>query len=201
MKTNDLFCEERLMNMRWLVRGILTGLFLIFLSVSFVHPAMGKGTIELGGNVYYISSWFSQDGNLLSSVNYFLITPRVGFSKTGIIEIEPELILGRAGDDNPDFSYIFGGIMNFDYNFKTSGSIKPFLFAGTGFLRYSSERRGNIKTSLILPDLGGGARIFMTEKSALRLEVFYQNMSNYLGYEGLNATNFGFRGGFSVFLK
>ncbi|HEX9916250.1 MAG TPA: hypothetical protein VGB16_00805, partial [candidate division Zixibacteria bacterium] len=162
-----------------------------------------KGATEIGGNLFFISSSLSYQGHSDGSVSFFLLAPRFGFFKTDNFEVEPQLLYGRVSE-NPEYgsSYSFsacGGILSFSYNFKTSSNIVPFLFAGVGFLSYSGG--GDSQLSAIAPDAGIGMKSFISDKGALRLELFYQNMANYMGIEDLLASNFGFRGGFSVFLK
>ncbi len=189
---------------KWFGGSVFVLMSLIICSSTvFGQANIGKGAIEIGGNVFFISSSLSYEGHSEGSVSYFLLAPRFGFFKTDNFEIEPQLLYGRVSEDPEyDSSYsfsVYGGIFSFSYNFKTSSNIVPFVFAGVGFLGYSGE--GDFQSSAIAPDAGVGMKSFISQKGALRLELFYQNMTNYMGIQDLKASNFGFRGGFSVFLK
>jgi len=189
---------------KWFKSFVFLLMFLVICSSTvFGQGSIEKKTTEIGGNLFFISSSLSYQGHSEGSVSFFLLAPRFGFFKTDNFEVEPQLLYGRVSE-NPKYgsSYSFsayGGILSFSYNFKTSSNMVTFLFVGVGFLGYSGD--GDFQSSAIAPDAGIGMKSFISDKSALRLELFYQNMTNYMGIEDLQASNFGFRGGFSVFLK
>ncbi len=59
----------------------------------------------------------------------------------------------------------------------------------------------DLKTTMIFPSFSAGIKTFLTEKGALRSEIFYQRWTNTAGIEDLTTDNFGINTGLSVFLK
>ena len=187
------------------------GLFSFLILFSIVPSAnlfgqvnIGRGSIELSGSFSLISSSFSYPsywGESESRTYHFQLTPSVGFFVTDNLEIEPQFLYERISEDGEGYSYsssVYGGMLSLSYNFRIrSEAAMPFLFVGAGFLGYS----GGDTYSAIAPDMGIGIKSFINKSSALRMEFFYQRMTNYSGWEDLEASSIGFRGGFSVFLK
>ncbi len=178
--------------------------FLAF-STCFAQTKTAKGKIELGGNVSFSHNSFSLDGSGQGSMSTFTLFPRVGYFIINKLELEPQLMIQsvtispEGGESHTQA--IYGGILSVSYNFESSSNLVPFVFGGIGFLGNSFTGATDLKTSLILPSVGGGLKIFLTEKGVLRTEAFYQRTTNSSGEDKLTDNGFGISLGLSVFLK
>lgn len=110
------------------------------------------------------------------------------------------ITLSPEGGDSHTASN-FGGILSVSYNFESASNLVPFVFGGIGFLSNSETHATGLKTSMILPSVGGGLKIFISEKGVLRTEAFYQRTTNSGGEDKLTDNGFGISLGLSVFLR
>jgi hypothetical protein len=173
--------------------------------LSFASSAGEKtaeGRTELGGDFHFISS--SYEG---ASITSLALTPRIGLFVSPGVAFEPKLLLVHQ-TINPDRggSYSatdFGTILNVAYHFEGRGESDyvPFIFGGVGFVTHSGDVGPNDEWTIILPDIGGGIKVFFTNSALLRAEIFFQNVTNANGVEDSDATEFGLRAGVSVFVK
>ncbi len=170
-----------------------------------VFPAGEKtaqGRTELGGDFYFVHSSY-EDG----SITQLIISPRVGWFVGPGLALEPRFLMAHqteSPEGEEDYSVTdFGAIFNVAYHFEgTSGSdYVPFLFGGIGFVTHGGDVGVADEMTLIFPDIGGGFKFFITDHALLRTEFFYQHVSNALGWEDLDADEFGLRAGVSIFVK
>ena len=191
--------------MKKLVVILVVAMFFFMCSTVFAQTKTEKGQIELGGNASLSVNSFSLDGNHDETITTFSLLPRVGYFVMNKLEIEPQLIIQsvtispEGGDSHTQA--IYGGILSVSYNFESASNLIPFVFGGIGFLGNSFTGATDLKTSLILPSVGGGLKIFISEKGVLRTEAFYQRTTNSFGEDKLTDSGFGISFGFSVFLK
>jgi hypothetical protein len=191
--------------MKKLISLLMVFFVLGLFSSSFAQTKTAKGQIEMGGSAALQMYSFSFDGTKLSSGTVFMIYPRVGFFVIPKLELEPTLLF-TSTSSKPEggksaTATNFGGLFSVSYNFEGATNLVPFLFGGIGFLTNSETDVENLKTTMILPDIGAGIKYFITEKGVIRAELFYQRQSNAGGLEKLTYNNFGLRAGFSIFLK
>jgi hypothetical protein len=191
------------------MKKLISLLMVIFVlglfSSAFAQTKTAKGQIEIGGSATLYMTSESYDGHKVGSGTEFALYPRVGFFVIPKLELEPTLIFESSswepeGGKRSTETH-FGGIFSVSYNFEGATNLVPFLFGGIGMLTNSITDVEDLKTTMILPDIGAGIKYFITEKGAIRAELFYQRISNACGYEKYNDNNFGLRAGFSLFLK
>lgn len=161
-----------------------------------------QGRTELGGDFYFVHSSYDN-----GSITNLTISPRVGWFIAPGLALEPRFLMAHqtvSPDGGEDYSVTdFGTIFNVAYHFEgTSGShYVPFLFGGIGFVTHGGDVGAADEMTLILPDIGGGFKFFITDHALLRTEFFYQHVSNALGWEDVDADEFGLRAGVSIFVK
>jgi hypothetical protein len=197
--------------MKKVVSLILVVFVLALFSSSFAQEKTAKGQVEIGGTVSFYVSSESYDGNKAGSGSEFMVYPSVGYFIIPKLELEPKLLIvyssWKPEGGKTSSTSNFGGILNFAYHFEgaTQGNMVPFVFAGIGVLSNSEKIDGetvkDLKTTMILPDAGGGIKYFITEKGVIRAEVFYQRLSKAYGVDKLTESNIGLRAGVSLFLK
>jgi len=201
-------------------------IIMILLAVSFVPlnfafsqgEKTAKGRIELGGDINFDRSSISYkfDGEDVS-VTYTDITlmPRFGYFVIPKLAIEPRFVIINTGvssdvEGAEDYSVThFGLMLNAAYHFERKSESKyvPFVFGGGGFISHSGdveelgEGEKADEMTLILPDVGGGIKIFVTNDAVIRAELFYARTSNAEGVKDADANDFGIRAGVSIFVK
>lgn len=179
--------------------------FLVLSSNLFAQMKTKKGQIELSGSASFSTSSFSWKGDSEGSITEVAFYPGFGFFVVNKLEIEPKLAFISVSVNPEGGETItltdFGGILSLSYNFEGESNLLPFIFAGIGFQTHSITDVKDLKTSMILPEVGAGVKAFFNEKSALRVEAFYSHTTNALGIEDETANSFGLRVGFSVLLK
>jgi hypothetical protein len=185
-------------------------LIMILLAASFAprKPALSavdktaKGRIELGGSVSL---------NYTSYENYSIrvisIMPSLGFFVIPKLALEPRFLLLHESTSHsvlPDYSATdFGAIFNVVYHFEGKGEsdIVPFIFGGLGFVTHSGDVGGADQVTMVLPDIGGGFKVFFTNEATMRAELFYQRVFNAHGWKDVDADELGIRAGVSIFVK
>ncbi len=109
----------------------------------------------------------------------FLNIPiRAGYFFKRNIEIEAEFTL--TAPENADAGYILSGIAS--YNFITPGGLMPFISAGYGVTNSYPVVSNQVVTNaggvtLGVLNLGGGLKVPMGTKAALRAEYRFQNFT------------------------
>jgi opacity protein-like surface antigen len=150
-------------------------LFFCTLTVS-AQPAGKKW--ELGMSFSYTNYKWSGD----TESEYVLNLPiRAGYYVWKGLEIEPEFMLTKFKDG--DTAYILSA--NLAYNFKTSGSLRPFVLAGFGFgngipVAHLVEGESDINATVI--NFGAGVKYLIGSTAALRFEYRYTH--DHLKYQG-----------------
>jgi len=185
-------------------------IIMILLAVSFVPlnfafsqgEKTAKGRIELGGTVDFTRTSYenfsSTDISVLPGIGYFVI-PK--------LSLEPKLLISHTSyspDEGEGISAThFGAIFHAVYHFERAGESKyvPFLFGGAGFVSHSGDVGDADQMTMILPDVGGGIKIFVTNDAVIRAALYYQRASNAGGVKDADASEFGLRAGVSIFVK
>jgi len=191
--------------MKKLISLLMVFFVLGLFSLSFAQTKTAKGQVEIGGSATLQMISESFDGDKVGSGTVFAVYPRVGFFVIPKLELEPTLVFEsmswKPEGGKSVTATSFGGIFSVSYNFEGASNLVPFLFGGVGFLTNSITDVEDLKTTMILPDIGAGIKYFITEKGVIRAELFYQRQDNASGLEDVTTNNFGLRAGFSIFLK
>ncbi|MDP4173719.1 MAG: outer membrane beta-barrel protein [Bacteroidota bacterium] len=122
------------------------------------------------------------------AVNYAVLAFRPGYYIIDGLEFEPAIFMTAVEKNPPSFS-ISG---NLAYNFKIPNStVVPFVLAGYGIgnavpvLSNMLMGRSSDKMDIGILNLGLGAKVFVSQNAALRVEYNYQRSSfdeEYTGY-------------------
>ena len=185
-------------------------IIMILLAVSFVPlnfafsqgEKTAKGRIELGGSISFTNT--SYDGGSIREIS---LMPRIGYFVIPKLALEPQLLIQNysvnpeVGEDYSETN--FGGIFNAAYHFERKSESKyvPFIFGGFGFISHSGDVGEADEMTMILPDIGGGIKVFVTNDAVIRAELYYMRVSNALGVKDLDASEIGLRAGVSIFVK
>lgn len=168
---------------------------ILLLSTVSLMAQVEKGKFELSvsgtfGSVSSKSEYTS--GSYKSSqesdaVNYAVIAFRPGYYIIDGLEFEPAIFMTAIETTEPSFS--LSG--NLAYNFTIPNSIVvPFVLAGYGVgnaipvLNNTLTGRSSDKMDIGLLNLGLGAKVFVSQKAALRVEYNYQRSSYDREYNG-----------------
>lgn len=187
-----------------LVIMILLAISLVPLNFAFSQgEKTAKGRIELGGSISFTNTSYKDAG----SIRDLMLMPRVGYFVIPKLAVEPQLLIENysvnpeVGDSYSwtDFGALFNGAYHFEG--KSESKFVPFVFAGFGFVSHSGDVGANDEMTMILPDVGGGIKIFVTNEALIRAEVFYMRESNAGGVKDLDANEIGLRAGVSIFVK
>ena len=191
--------------MKKLPLAIMTFLAVAFVPLTFAFSAGEKtavGRTELGGDFHFVRTSYEN-----VSVTNLVISPRIGWFVSPGLAIEPKLLLVHQSID-PDWggsfsATDFGTILNVVYHFegRSESDYVPFIFGGIGFVHHSGDVGGADELTMILPDVGGGIKVFFTKSALLRAELFFQNVTNANGFKDQDATEFGLRTGVSIFVN
>lgn len=190
------------MNKMKIVFVALIVLFLFSSSQAGLAKYALKGNKELSaiGSVAFFSQNFN--GHKVADGTNIFLGVNLGFFVADKLELEPGIILINStynpvvGSSTTETH--LGGIFALAYNFDTGSPAVPFIFGRIGFLTNSITDETDLKTSMILPDVGGGIKFFISSKAALRTEIYYNHMTNLLGEKDWNQNLFGLRAGLSV---
>ena len=174
-----------------------------FSLASSAEEKTAKGRVELGGNVGFTHS--SYEGGSITDI---AVMPRLGYFVIPKLELEPTLLVSNTSyspDGGDSYSGTeFGLIFNVAYHFESASESKlvPFIFAGLGFASYSGDYYGDdTEMSMIMPDVGGGVKYFITNSALIRGEAFWEHVTNESGMKDNDADHFGIRAGVSIFVK
>lgn len=177
-----------------------------FIPMNFAFSAgdkTAKGRVELGGDAYFTHTSYSDTYYDFSETSIGVM-PRVGYFVIPRLAIEPRLLVAHSSESNHEYDYSwtdFGVIFNGAYHFENTVSYVPFVFGGFGFVSHSGDVGDADEMTLIMPDVGGGIKFFFSNDGVLRVELFYQRLSNADGMKDVDANDFGLRAGVSVFVK
>ncbi|MFH1335629.1 MAG: outer membrane beta-barrel protein [Candidatus Zixiibacteriota bacterium] len=181
---------------------MLAVLVLSAFSTAFAQEKTAKGRIELGGSVVFDRTSYDN-----GSITDITIMPRMGYFIIPKLALEPTLLMENYSVD-PDGGDSYsatdmGALLNVAYHFEGQSGSKfvPFIFGGIGFVSHSGDVGAADEMTMILPDLGGGVKIFFTDNALIRAEAFYQRVSNANGVKDADASEFGLRAGVSIFVK
>jgi len=163
-----------------------------------------KGRIELGGNIDFDNTSYEH-----FSTTSISITPGLGFFVIPKLSLEPKLLFQHYSVNwesgfFEDYSTThFGALFHVVYHFEGSSESKfiPFIFGGAGFASHSGDVGEADEMTMILPDIGGGIKVFVTNDAVIRSALFYQHTSNAGGVKDADANDFGLRAGVSIFVK
>jgi hypothetical protein len=191
-------------------------IIMILVAVSFVPlnfafsagEKTAKGRIEVGGDFGFDRSSVSYDGLDITSTT-ISVMPRIGYFVIPKLAIEPKLmIVNTSESSDPEIFENYsathlGAVLNVAYHFEGKGESKyvPFIFGGFGFVSHSGDVGEADEMTMILPDLGGGIKIFVTNDALIRGELFYTRSSNAGGVKDADGSDFGLRAGVSIFVK
>lgn len=173
---------------------VLTVFFFLGTLVVSAQPAGKKW--EVGAAFSYTNYKFKGD---TESSYVFNLPVRVGYYVWQGLEIEPELLLTKF--KGSDTGYILSG--NFAYNFKTAGSLQPFILAGVGFgngFAFANIVEGDTDFHATVLNFGGGVKCLVGNSAAIRVEYRYtHNHLTATGFEAENANIHQLLAGFSLF--
>jgi hypothetical protein len=188
-------------------------IIMILLAVSFVPlnfafsqgEKTAKGRIELGGNVNFTHESYKYKSESAGSETDLTIMPRVGYFVIPKLAVEPTLLIMHSSwGDGTSYSVTnFGALLNVAYHFegKSEAKFVPYVIGGAGFLSHSGDVGENNKMSLIAPHVGGGIKFFFTNTALIRVELFYEHVTNEAGEKDYKADEFGLTAGVSIFVK
>lgn len=149
---------------------VLTFIGLIALALTAWAQPEGKKW-ELGIGFDYSSVKGSESSE---AFDILTIPLRLGYYLWKGLEVEPELFLMKVEDS--DMGYLFN--LNGVYNFKTAGSIRPFLLAGVGItngikIGYVMEADNEVNGFVI--NAGAGLKYLVGNSAAIRFEYRYMH--------------------------
>jgi len=113
---------------------------------------------------------------------------RAGYYIWRGLEIEPELMLTKF--EGSDAGYILSA--NLAYNFKTSGSLMPFVLAGFGFgngMPLANIVEGDSDINATVINAGAGVKYLIGNSAALRFEYRYTHDRLKFDVEGTEKVN------------
>lgn len=174
--------------------------FLIILSVLVstvkAQSILTRRTLEASVSASF--QLFSENDNTETFIN---IPLRLGFFITPRWEVEAEFAITKP--QSGDAGYILSGLLS--YNFRTPGGIMPFAFAGYGVTNSIPVITNNVVANI--PDatlgvlsLGGGVKIPIGSKAALRSEYRFQNFTGSQGNADIDFQVHSLFTGISLFL-
>lgn len=145
----------------------------------------------------------SYEGKDQGSQMLLILNPKWGFFVTKQLEVEPGMLFQLLSVETPGerrhTTTSGGGTFNLSYNFEGLDNSIPFISGGLGFLMNTDAV--DDETTMIFPYIGAGVKSFLTEKAALRSEIFYQHWTNTGGIENFTTDNIGVSASLSVFLR
>lgn len=153
---------------------------IILVLAATVQAQLIKRTLEASVSASF--QLFSENDNTETFVN---IPLRLGFFITRNWEIEAEFAI--TAPQNADAGFILSGLLS--YNFQTPGGIMPFAFAGYGVTNSFPVITNNVVASipsatLGVLNLGGGIKVPIGSKAALRTEYRFQNFTGSQDFGG-----------------
>jgi OOP family OmpA-OmpF porin len=125
-----------------------------------ISPMIGYNIAE--GNLN-----FKDDGHILGGLELQFNTPSSQVSPEFSVLYSPSADYEARGRDTDVIRVAFNGV----YDFETSGSLVPFVKAGFGFEKITSEDEHNENGPFV--DAGAGLKMFITENIALKMEAIY----------------------------
>jgi hypothetical protein len=176
-----------------------------FVPLNFAFSAgerTAKGRVEVGGDISFTHTSYEN----FSTTNIGVM-PRIGYFMIPKLAIEPRLLVAHSSvsyEDGNDYSLTdFGAMFNVAYHFEgaSESGYVPFIFGGLGFVSHSGDVGDADEMTMIMPDIGGGIKVFFTDDALFRAELFYQRVSNAGGWKDNDADDFGLRVGVSIFVK
>jgi len=184
----------------------------LFPASTVAQPHKGLVELSLAGTFGSFTTKSESGGTSTTSdaTGFLVLSFRPGYFITDAIEFEPEILMTAAKGSPPVFNFT-GNLL---YNFNLEGSTTiPFVAAGYGvgngtplnrilLFRSSSDLDVSILT------FGGGAKFFLSERTAFRAEYRYQRYSQESSFTFFGGTStvtstrmsHDFFIGFSVFL-
>jgi hypothetical protein len=197
--------------MKLVVAGVCVALLLVVPASAQDHSCV-KGALEIGGTVGFDMQSYKHKDADDPSVKYTSITimPVVGkfFSDNLELELMPILSMEKAKfpmlDDYSVTNTQFGAIVRGAWHFVSEGTMVPYVAVGFGFLSnsqsYSDDTpEPDLKASMLLPEVAGGIKAFLSERVAIKAEVFVDMITNAGGAEDVTNTEFGIRAGVAAF--
>ena len=198
-------------NMKLILAGVCIALLLVVPASAQDHSCV-KGALEIGGTIGFDMQSYKHKDADEASVKYtdVSIIPSVGkfFSDNLEVEVMPIVVISKAKypmqDDYSVTTSQFGGVVRGAWHFVGESNMVPYVAVGVGFLSnsvsYSDDTpEPDLKTSMLLPEVAGGIKAFLSERVALKIEAFFDLTTNAGGAEDVKNTEFGLRGGVTAF--
>lgn len=129
-----------------------------------------KGTVELGGNITYLSSTPVSNGNTGGSQSVFMLEPYVGYFPVNGFEIGVNPLGITIVSNYTLYNMFFAA----SYNFRTQDKIFPFLEGQIGYTAQSSD---NYSSSGVSWGIRGGIKIAVTGNGLLNIGIKYQQIT------------------------
>jgi hypothetical protein len=186
-------------------------ILLVLLAISFTplnltfsaEERAAAGKMEVGGDIY--ASYHSYKATAITT---FTLMPRVGLFVMPGLEVEPKILIlfkniSPHGNREDSSKTDIGGMLSLAYHFELKRGSKfiPFVFGGIGFVNHAGDVGEDDEVTLVMPDVGLGLKAFLTNSALIRMELFYQHLSNAYGKKDREVNEGGLRGGVSIFLN
>jgi opacity protein-like surface antigen len=150
------------------VCAVLSVILFLGAALAMSQPVPGK---KFEFSTAFSFSSFKVSGGT-DSDSLLMIPLRFGYFVWKGLEIEPELTLAKFSPGDAHFN--LSG--NLSYNFKTAGSLVPFLLAGAGFgdgFAVGPLVEGSTSATATLLNGGGGVKYVIGNTAAIRAEYRY----------------------------
>ncbi len=165
--------------MRFLKKVFVVGL-IVLIPTGTIFSQVAKGDKELSAAVSFAHAKFKEDSFLS-----FRLAGRIGFFVSRNVEIEPELTIGKLGDDlfSEEDGLKMGYILscNLAYHFTPDKKTVPFILAGFGISNAMMPYFHNVVTAGMedktfkVINAGAGFKLFSGKCFAVRLEYRFQH--------------------------
>ena len=203
-------------NVKLVVAGVCVALLMVVPASAQDHSIV-KGALEIGGLVGFDrQSYKHKDADEAHlKLTEFTIMPRVGkfFSDNIEIELAPILQISKAStpslvaaaqEDQSVTLTQMGAIARGSWHFVGQGKMIPYVAVGFGVLSNSISYSGDaedpdLETSMLLPEVAGGVKAFLSERVAIQAEAFFDMWTNADGAKDVTNTEFGIRVGVTAF--
>lgn len=167
----------------------------------------GRGAHELAGSVGWDSFHASYDGGGAVTTSTLLVSPTYGYFFVDNLQIQTRLTVaytsaaGQIGGYSVSgSSTVWAPMVGVVAHAPVSNTYVPYLGLGVGWSWYSDSEGTDAAGTSIFPIVVGGAKVFVTDSTALDLGLFYMHQANAGHSEGVDASDWGLTAGLSLFL-
>ncbi len=180
---------------------LAVGLLLSLCADQVAAAPVAKGSKELSGSFSFTRTSYSWEDNDLGSVTLITLSPGCGKFFTDQLEVKMNLQMSYVSYDNGGSESLttYGGNGLLLWHFTSESNVVPFVGGGVGVATASDSFDTEYDATFILPIVGGGVRIFLTDSVCLNVEAFYNHQVNGRFIEDISGNEFGVAAGFSVF--